>query len=174
MGQQAGAGTSPLDRAGWQRRLCEAFAAGTGEARPHDAVHDEPAGEVFQLLGHIFAQAAQRAAALGAVSIAGRQLDFDARDMIGDRPTLRLVVLLVGLLIGRLQLRGHLGDGDLAGFQRELELLDRLGGCAKPMVPVARQLMPQLRDQQRLGLHFGQQKRREPTQVLGIFGHRFG
>jgi len=25
-------------------------------------------------------------------------------------------------------------------------------------------------DQQRLRLHFGQQKRREPTQVLGVFG----
>jgi hypothetical protein len=94
--------------------------------------------------------------------------------MIWDRPTLRLVLLLVGLFIGRLQLRRHLGDGDLAGFQRELELLDRLGGCAKPMAPVAGQLVAQLRDQQRLGLHFGQQKRREPTQVLGIFGHRFG
>jgi CPA1 family monovalent cation:H+ antiporter len=39
-------------------------------------------------------QAAQRGAALGAVSIAGRQLDFDARNMIGDRATLRLVLLL--------------------------------------------------------------------------------
>jgi hypothetical protein len=105
MGQQAGAGTSPLDRAGWQRRLREGLAAGTGEARPHDAVHDEPAGEVFQLLGHIFAQAAQRAIALGAISVAGL-LDFDARDMIGDQAALGGVLRLI---IGRLQLRCHLG-----------------------------------------------------------------
>jgi hypothetical protein len=94
--------------------------------------------------------------------------------MIWDRPTLRLVLLLVGLFIGRLQLRGHFGDGDLAGFQRELQLLDRLGGCAKPMVPVAGQLVAQLLDQQRLRLHLGQQKRREPTQIPGVFGQRFG
>jgi hypothetical protein len=94
--------------------------------------------------------------------------------MIGDRATLGGALLLVGPLIGRLRLRGHLGDGDLAGFQRELELLDRLRRGAEPMDPVARQLMPQLRDQQRLGLHLGQQKRREPTQVLGVFGQRFG
>jgi hypothetical protein len=174
MGQQAGAGTAPLDRAGWQRRLREGLAARAGHARPHDAGRGEPAGDVFQLLGHILAKATQRAAALGAVSVAGRQLDLHPRDVIGDRPTLGLVVLLVGLLIGGLQLRRHFGDGDLAGFQRELELLDRLGRGAEPVVPVARQLMPQLLDQQRLRLRLGQQKRREPTQVLGVFGQRFG
>jgi hypothetical protein len=174
MGKQARAGTPSLNGAGWQRRLRECLAARAGHARPHDAGRGEPAGEVFQLLGHILAQAAQRAGALGAVSVAGRQLDFDARDMIWDRATLGGVLLLVGLLIGRLQLRRHFGDGDLAGFQRELQLLDRLGGCAKPMVPVAGQLMPQLLDKQRLGLHLGQRKRREPTQALGVFGQRFG
>ena len=167
MGKQAGAGTSPLDRAGWQRRLCECLAARAGEARPHDAGRGEPTGHILQLLGDILAKTAQRAAALGAVSVAGRQLELHPRDVIGDRPTLGGVLRL---LIGRLQLRGHFGDGDLAGFQRELALLDRLGGCAKPMVPVAGQLMPQLRDQQRLRLHLGQQKRRDPTQVLGVFG----
>jgi hypothetical protein len=174
MGKQARAGAPSLNGAGWQRRLREALAARAGHARPHDAGRGEPTGHILQLLGHILAQAAQRGAALGAVSVAGRQLDFDARDMIGDRPTLGGGLLLVGLLIGRLQLRGHLGDGDLAGFQRELELLDRLGRGAEPVVPVARQLMPQLRDQQRLGLHLGQRKRREPTQALGVFGQRFG
>jgi hypothetical protein len=38
------------------------------------------------------------------------------------------------------------------------------------VAPVARQLMPQLRDQQRLRRHLSQQKRREPAQVLGVFG----
>jgi hypothetical protein len=73
---------------------------------------------------HVLAQAAQRAAALGAIVIAGGQFDLLARDVIGDRPTLRLVLRL---FIGNLQLRGDLRDGDLAGFQRQLKLLDRLG-----------------------------------------------
>jgi hypothetical protein len=63
----------------------------------------------------VLAQAAQRAAALGAIVIAGGQFDLLARDVIRDRPTLRLVLRL---FIGNLQLRGDLRDGDLAGFQR--------------------------------------------------------
>jgi hypothetical protein len=70
MGRQARAGTAPLNRAGWQRRLREALAAGTGEARLDDAGGDKPAGGVFQFLGHILAKAAQRGAAPGAVVVA--------------------------------------------------------------------------------------------------------
>jgi hypothetical protein len=71
MGKQARAGTAPLDRAGWQRCLRECLAARAGHAGPHDAGRGEPAGDVFQLLGHILAKTAQRAAALGAVVVAG-------------------------------------------------------------------------------------------------------
>jgi hypothetical protein len=119
----------------------------------------------------VLAQAAQRAAALGAIVIASGQFDLLARDVIGDRPTLRLVLRL---FIGNLQLRGDLRDGDLAGFQRQLKLLDRLRRGAEPMVAVTRQLVAQLRYQQRLRLHLGQQKRRECPQVFGVFGQGFG
>jgi hypothetical protein len=119
----------------------------------------------------ILAQAAQRAAALGAIVIAGGQFDLLTRDVIGDRPTLRLVLRL---FIGNLQLHDDLCDGDLAGFQRQLKLLDRLRRGAKPMVAVAGQLVAQLRNQQRLRLHLGQQKRRECPQVFGIFRQGFG
>jgi hypothetical protein len=135
----------------------------------------------------VLAQAAQRAAALGAIVIAGGQFDLLARDVIGDRPALRLVLLIVVLLVGKLELCGDLGDGDLARLERQLKLLDRLRRGAKPMVAVAGQLVAQLRpshgfqanhcratDQQRLRLHFGQQKRRETSQFLGVFGQRFG
>jgi hypothetical protein len=119
----------------------------------------------------IFAQAAQLTTALGAVIVAGRQFDLLARDVIRDRPTLRLVLRL---FIGNLQLHDDLRDGDLAGFQRQLKLLDRLRRGAEPMVAVTRQLVAQLRYQQRLRLHLGQQKRRECPQVFGVFGQGFG
>jgi hypothetical protein len=112
----------------------------------------------------VLAQAAQRAAALGAIVIAGGQFDLLARDVIGDRPALRLVLLIVVLLVGKLELCGDLGDGDLARLERQLKLLDRLRRGPEPMVAVAGQLVAQLRNQQRLRLHFGQQKRRETPQ----------
>lgn len=124
------------------------------------------AGNILQLFGHILAQAPQRAAAMGAVVIAGGQLDLLARDVIGDGTTLRLVLLLVR----QAQLRGHLGDGDLAGFQSQLKLLDRLRRCPEPMAAVTGKLVAQLLDQHRLRLHFGEQKRRELPQFLGVFG----
>ena len=65
MGQQARTGTPALDRARWQRSLREAIAARAGHPGPNDPVHDEPSGNVFQFLGHIFAQPAQLAKADG-------------------------------------------------------------------------------------------------------------
>ena len=128
-------------------------------------------GTYSSSLARIFTQAAQRTTALGAVIVVGRQLGLLARDVIRDRPTLRLVLRL---FIGNLQLHDDLCDGDLAGFQRQLKLLDRLRRGAEPMVAVTRQLVAQLRCQQRLRLHLGQQERREASQVLGIFRQGFG
>ena len=42
------------------------------------------------------------------------------------------------------------------------------------MAAVTGQLVAQLLDQHRLRLHFGQQKRRELPQFLGVFGQGFG
>ena len=78
MGQKAGAGTTALDRPRRQRRLVEAFATATGQARAHDALHHEAAGDVFQLLGDIFAEPLETAAAIGA-SLARRQNRLFAR-----------------------------------------------------------------------------------------------
>ncbi len=61
MGQQTRPGASAFDRARWQLCLGEAVAARTGKAGPGDAVHDEAPWHVFQLFGHILAQAAQLA-----------------------------------------------------------------------------------------------------------------
>ena len=168
--QQAGPGTTALDGTGRQRRLGEGLAARTGEAGPDDPVHDEPARHVLQFFRYIFAQTPQRTTALGAVVVAGGEFDFHPRNVIGDRPALRLVLLLVG----KPQLRGHLGDRDLARLERQLELLDGLRRRAEPMAAVTRQLMPELLDQHRLRLHFRQQERREAPQIARVFRQGLG
>ena len=124
MGEQTRSRPATLDRAAWQRCLREAIAAGTGHPGPHDAVHDEVAGDVFQLFGHILAQAAQLASALGALCAAGCQLDLDAGNMVRDRFALRLVG---GGIIGQAQLCSQSGNGDLTHLQRQLQLLGCLG-----------------------------------------------
>merc|ERR1711969_148004 len=91
MRQQTCTGTTALDWARRQRSLREALATRTSKARPHDAVHDEPTGHIFQFFGHILAQTAKSATALGAIVVASGQFDFHARDVIRDRTALRLV-----------------------------------------------------------------------------------
>jgi len=171
MRQQAGAGTAALDRAGWQRGLCEGLAAGTGHAGTDDPVHDEPAGHILQLFGHILAEATKGSAAASTVLIAGGQFYLLARDVVGNGTALRLVLLLS---VRQPQLRGHLRDRDLGCLERQLKLLDGLRRRAKAMAAVTGQLVAQLLDQHRLRLHLGQQKRREPPQFLGIFRQGFG
>ena len=88
MGEQAGPGTSPLDRARRQGRLADGLAAGAGQARAHDPVHDEPTGHVVQLFGDILAQRLQPAAARSA-GIAGREHGLLARQVRRQRLALR-------------------------------------------------------------------------------------
>ena len=124
LGQQAGTGSATLDRAAWQRGLREAIAARAGHPGPHDPVHDEASGHIFQLLGHIFAQPAQFAATLDTGRVAGGQLDLHAWNMVRDR----LALWFVGwCIIGQAKLCGQSGDGDLTHLQSQLELLGCLG-----------------------------------------------
>jgi hypothetical protein len=129
------------------------------------------ARNVFQLLGHVLAQAAQGATAAGTIIVASGQLDLLAWDVIGNGTALRLVLLL---FVRKPQLRSHRGCGNLARLERQLKLLDRLRRGAKAMASVAGQLMAQLLYQHRLRLHLCQQKRREPPQVFGVFRQGFG
>jgi hypothetical protein len=96
---------------------------GRGKAWSHNAVHDEPARNVFQFFGHILTEAAQSTTALGAILVASRQFHFHARDVIWDRAALGFVLWL---FVGETQLCCHLGDGYLAGLQCQLKLLDAL------------------------------------------------
>ena len=51
MRQQARTRAAPFDRARRQRCLCERLAARACKAWPHDAVHDEATGDIFQFFG---------------------------------------------------------------------------------------------------------------------------
>ena len=66
MGQQARAGPPTLDRARWQGRLADRFAARASHAGPDKAVHHEPAGNIFQLFGDVLTECFQRTAACAA------------------------------------------------------------------------------------------------------------
>ncbi len=124
MGEKARTGTPAFDRAAWQRGLGEAITTRAGHPGPHDPVHDEASGHVFQLFGHIFAQAPQLAAALGAGRVGGGQFDLHTWNMTGDRLALRLVGRRI---IRQAQLGRQRGDGDLARLQGQLQLFGRLG-----------------------------------------------
>ena len=88
------------------------------DAGSHDAVHDKAPGDIFQFFGHIFAQLAQFAAALGTLRVAEGQLDLHARNMVRDRLALRLVGWCV---IRQTQLGSQRGDGNLTHLQSQLQ-----------------------------------------------------
>ena len=166
MGQQARSRTATFDGPRRQRRLNKLLAAGTGQTRADDAVHDEAPGDVFQLFRHILADPAQAPAAVSAGIGARRQLHLHPGDMVRDRTALGFVLLLN---VRQLHPRRHHGGGDLAGLQRQLQLLCRLGRRPEPVRAVSRKLMAQLLDQDRLRLDLFQKPRGEAAQFLWVF-----
>ena len=89
MRQQVRAGEATLDRPCWSRCFNNALALLAGELRPHMTNDLERCRDALQLLGHIFAELAQRAAAIGA-AVMRRQVRYDfARKMLRQRPARR-------------------------------------------------------------------------------------
>lgn len=97
-------------------------------------------GNIFQFLGHIFADPAQAPAAIGTGIGAGRQLHLHPGDVIRDRTALGFVLRLD---VRQFQPRGHRGGGDLAGPKRQLQLLCRPGRGHEPLGAVPGQLVTQ-------------------------------
>jgi hypothetical protein len=132
VGEEAGTRPASLDRARGQWRLHEALAARAGEPRTHDAVHDEAARHVLELFGDVLPQAPQVATAAGTGVLAGRNLDGHARDVVRERTSPRMALLL-GPVLGQPQLAHEGGGGHLARLQGQLELLGRLRRHPEPM-----------------------------------------
>ena len=166
MGQQTRARAAALDRTRGQWRLDEPLAAGTGQPGPDDPVHDESARHILQFFRDILANPAQTPATIGTGFCARRQLNFHPGDVVRDRTALGLVLLLN---VRQLHPCRHRSGSNLAGLQRQLQLLGRLGRGPKPVRPVPSQLVPQLLDQDGLRLELGQKPRGEAAQLLGVF-----
>jgi len=66
MCQQTRARAATFDRARWQWRLADRLAARTGHSGTNEPVHDEPTGDILQLLGDVLTERLEPAAALAA------------------------------------------------------------------------------------------------------------
>jgi hypothetical protein len=84
VGQQSRSGKATLDGTRWRRSLDHAFTSAAGELGPHVANHLEAIGDVLKLLGNIFAELAQLAAAIGARVTMKSVADNFARQMLGQ------------------------------------------------------------------------------------------
>src|ERR1019366_6354664 len=85
MGQQSGSGNATLDRAGWRGRFNHAVATAASKLRPHVANHLEAIGNVLQLLRHVVAELAQRAATIRTAVAVRKVRDNFAWEMLGQR-----------------------------------------------------------------------------------------
>ena len=124
MREQTGAGPAALDRPRRQLGLMECLAASAGHARAHDPVHDETAGDIFQLFGHVLAQLLEPAATRR-TGIPRREHGLKALQVIGQRSP-----LWPAFFSGRCR-RGLFGGffggaRDLFLFQRQLKLVEGL------------------------------------------------
>ena len=120
----------------------ELLASAAGQARAHDALHHEAAGNVLQLLGHILAETLEAAAAVRAAP-ARREMRLLARQMIRKRAALRLPLGAGRRLRDRLRrLR------DLLVLDAELKLVEGFGRGAEAMPAQAGKLMLEFLDQQ--------------------------
>ena len=140
MRQQAGTRAAALDRPRRQRRLVEPLAPATVQARAHDALHHEAAGDVFQLLGDIFAEPLETAAAIGA-SLARRKNRLFARQMLRQGAALRL-----SLRTGQRGRERLCSPRDLFVLQSELELVQGLRTDAETLPAQTRKLVLELLD----------------------------
>ena len=140
----------------------EGLAAGTDHAGAQDPVHDETAGDILQLFGHVLAQLLEPAAARGAGN-SRREHRLMAWQMIRQRAP-----LWPAFSSGRCR-RGSVGR-DLCGscdlflFQRQFKLVKRLRARPELLTPQAHQLMLQLLDQNVAVLELGRQRRQKPLQ----------
>jgi len=170
MGQKAGACSAALDRSRRQWGLVELLTAGADQARTHDPVHHEAAGDVFQLLGHVFAKPLQPATARS-TGIAHGEHRLMARQVIRQGPALRLA-LVVGWRSRILLNRRFRRQGDLLLFQRQFKLIEALGARPKPMAAQPRELMLQRLDEKLAGLQLRHQRRDQILQNRRIIRQR--
>ena len=127
MRQQSRPGQAAIDRPVRRRRLHDPRATRATQLRPHCADHFEPRRNVFQRLRHVLAQMAQRAAAVRARLLLGRDRLRLARQVGRQRTARRLASGASCFSSDRRRHDGRRLCGGLVGFQifqPQLELLD--------------------------------------------------
>ena len=142
-GQQVRTGTATGDRVRGRRRLADRLAAAAGDLLPHVLDHLPAARHAFEGLGHVLAQLADGAAALGAG--AGRGVDDPlARQVLRQGPAGRLAGAARPCRVVDRRCRDlgrglRFGGGLLELGQLQLELGDdvasALGGLAVLLAP---------------------------------------
>jgi hypothetical protein len=85
VGKQSRTRQSPVDGPCRSRRLDDALASCAGELGPHMTNHLGACGDAFQLFGNVFAELAQRSAAIGAAVVCGKMSDHFPRKIFGQR-----------------------------------------------------------------------------------------
>jgi hypothetical protein len=122
MRQKTSAGPPAFDWAGWQSRLSDPFTALACHSGPNNVVHNKPAGDVFQLLGHIFTKAAQIATVCAGLT--GAENLFIARQC--RRQGLALRFLLWFWIRGLIRRHSSRGGGlDLFQLKLQIKLASR-------------------------------------------------
>ena len=148
-----------------------ALARATGHARTDDAVDDKTAGDIFQFLGHVLAQCLRCTATLPAGFARGKNLLMTLQ-AIGQRLAPGSVVrLLFGRRMAFKRFNGAFrGPTDFFVFERQQKPIQGLGTDPKPMPAHARQLVFELFDKDRLGLHFRSQNADQLLELARIVG----
>lgn len=167
MSQKAGAGATAFSWTRWQCGLNNPVTAFAGHPGPDDAIYDEPSEDIFQLFGHILAQAAQITAAFAALT--------GAQNLFITRQGWRQGFLLWLWDRGFFRRRSSCGHG-LFLFQLKLQikLVRRFRLRPEPVALMACKLMLQLLDLQRLRLGQFNQTFRRYAHFGGIRRQRFG
>jgi hypothetical protein len=174
VGDEAGTGLAALDRQARRRRLHRGIAGFAGVAGPDMADHPERGGHVLQHLADVLAALAQLAAAAVRADRFGLVAHLLARQVRRRR-------LARGTRGGLRRLSGEtcrrrLGQGRLAIFERELQLLDRpvelLGRGAEPRSLQRRELGPEAVDQRVARAQRGRLVTDDRLQRGGVGGER--
>ena len=174
MGEQPRRGAAAADRQARRRGLGDGLAAAAGELRPDMPDHAEPARQVVQHLGHVLAEAAQRAAAGRAGMRLGAVLHHLARQVLRQRAAGRLAALWPGRGVRRILGGCRGGRLRLQLLERQLQLVglgrQPLRRAAELQPPQPGQLQPEPLDQRAL---IGQRRglrQHDGAQRVGVVG----
>ena len=178
VGEQRRTGASLLDRQRRHRRLHDRLAGAATHLRAHVQHALKVRGHVFQHHALVGADPSELRFAAGRADAGRFVRDGLKRQVIGQRRAHRRLLRRRrrgrGCVVGSLRARLSRGVALFHVAEQQFQLLDLavelLRRAPEASAPKDRQLHSQLLNQQRLGVDFRCERRREPPQFGGIFG----